>query len=342
MGRTVRLILLLFGFAFFCYLVNDLGIANILANLKKTGWWFLPVIGIWGVGYIFNALAYQQILGDEGKQIGFWELLRITLSSFAINYSTPLVNLGGEPFRAMAVQDRIGMRRAVSSVFLFRMVHAIGQFVFWLITIVTVAIWFPLSPSIRLYLLLIFIVVTAAIGVLIIAHKRGVLSLLLKVISWIPFSKGLTARVMKHEEAIREIDSQITELYNVRRKAFYLSVFHELMSRYVVSLEFYFILHAIGSKVTLVDSFYINAASTLLLNLVFFIPYEMGAREGSLYLIMESLGLSAGVGVYTSLVNRIREAFWIAVGFGLVYFTGRKIPHTSLDPSRMEEQIERK
>ncbi len=324
MGKAVRLVLLLFGFAFFCYLVHGLGIDNILANLKKTGWWFLPVIGVWGIGYVFNALAYREILGPEGKQIGFGELYRITLSSFAINYSTPLVNLGGEPFRAMAVQDRIGMRRAVSSVFLFRMVHATGQFVFWLITIVTVAIWFPLTTNLRLYLLLIFAAVTGAIALLMIAHKRGILNMLLKLVSWLPFSRGLTARIMKHEEAIRDIDDQITELYNSRRKAFYLSVLWEMLSRYVVSFEFYFILHAIGSQVSLVDAVYINAASTLLLNLVFFIPYELGAREGSLYLIMESLGLSSGIGIYASLVNRIRELFWIAIGFALVYFTGKK------------------
>lgn len=337
MGKAVRLVLLLFGFAFFCYLVHDLGIENILVNLKKTGWWFLPVVGVWGIGYVFNALAYQQILGEEGKPIRFGELYRITLSSFAINYSTPLVNLGGEPFRAMAVQDRVGMRRAVSSVFLFRMVHATGQFVFWLITIVTVAIWFPLTTSLRLYLLLIFAAVAGAIALLIAGHKRGVLNILLKLVSWLPFSNGLTARIMKHEDAIRDIDDQITELYNVRRKAFYLSVFWELMSRYVVSLEFYFILHAIGSSVSLIDAIYINAASTLLLNLVFFIPYELGAREGSLYLIMESLGLSSGVGIYASLVNRIRELFWIAVGFSLVYFAGKKVATKPPELAKIKE-----
>ena len=54
---------------------------------------------------------------------------------------------------------------------------------------------------------------------------------------------------------------------------------------------------------------------------------------------MESLGLAAGVGIYVSLVNRIREAFWIAVGFALVYFTGKKIPDAkALEPTRVKER----
>ena len=72
------------------------------------------------------------------------------------------------------------------------------------------------------------------------------------------------------------------------------------------------------------------------MNVLFFVPFELGAREGSLYLIMESLHVMPGVGVYIALVNRIRELFWILIGLGLVHFTRSQV--RSEDPDALPAQ----
>jgi hypothetical protein len=72
------------------------------------------------------------------------------------------------------------------------------------------------------------------------------------------------------------------------------------------------------------EAFYINAGSSLIINLFFFMPFELGAREGGLYLVLGSLNIIPGVGIYIGLVNRVREFFWILVGLVLIQFNGKK------------------
>ena len=51
-------------------------------------------------------------------------------------------------------------------------------------------------------------------------------------------------------------------------------------------------------------------------------PFELGTREGSLYLVLDSVKLSAGIGIYIGIINRVREFFWILVGLLLIQFNG--------------------
>ena len=78
--------------------------------------------------------------------------------------------------------------------------------------------------------------------------------------------------------------------------------------------------------VTFVDAVLVLAFSSLIGNLLFFFPMQLGAREGGLALIIKILGLSApGIGLFTSFYTRIRELFWIFIGVGLVKVGNKQI-----------------
>ena len=55
-------------------------------------------------------------------------------------------------------------------------------------------------------------------------------------------------------------------------------------------------------------------------NLLFFLPMQLGAREGSLAVIVALLfpTVGASMGIYAAFFTRIREIFWIVVGVALV------------------------
>ena len=266
--------------------------------------------------------SFRIILGNKAKGINFFQTYRITLSSFALNYVTPFASLGGEAYRVLAIQDKVGTRDAVSKVLLFRMVYSTAHFFFWIISIMMIAFFLPLPPQMKIYLSIIFLVIAGLIYLFFSAQKYGIFKALYKLISFIPFLRGLKARLQRRQEAMLDIDSKIRELYNFRKGAFYGALFLEVLSRFTSSFEFYFILRAIGHEIPIIEAFYISAASSLLLNIFFFMPFELGTREGSLYLIMHSLNFTPGLGIYISLVNRIREFFWILIGLVLVRFTG--------------------
>ncbi len=71
MNNKTRLIFFFIGLAVFVYLIADFGFNNILSNIKKIGWWFLPIIAIWGVVYLFNSVAWYIILNGKKNEIRF-------------------------------------------------------------------------------------------------------------------------------------------------------------------------------------------------------------------------------------------------------------------------------
>jgi hypothetical protein len=51
---------------------------------------------------------------------------------------------------------------------------------------------------------------------------------------------------------------------------------------------------------------------------------NLGAREGGLYLGLESLALTPLLGVYLGIVMRLREFVWILFGLLFILLTGEK------------------
>ncbi len=52
--------------------------------------------------------------------------------------------------------------------------------------------------------------------------------------------------------------------------------------------------------------------------MLFFMPLQLGGREGGFLMSVTGLGLSASAGVFVALLVRIRELIWTAVGLLLI------------------------
>src|SRR5947199_10260220 len=70
-------------------------------------------------------------------------------------------------------------------------------------------------------------------------------------------------------------------------------------------------------------AFVIGGLTSLVQNVIFVVPFEVGTKEGSLYLVFQLLGLDPALGVYTAIVSRLRDLVWIGGGLGLVWLSGR-------------------
>ena len=324
MNKKSKIILFAVGITIFTYLVWDFGLNNILINLKKTGWYFIPVIGVWLFVYLFNALAWSFIIGSNKQKISFHKIFSLTVSGFAINYITPFVGLGGEPYRIAELKEQFGTSKAISSTILYSMIHFLSSFIFWILIIILALITLTLTMATKVSLiiaLLIFLIVTFFF---ITRHKKGILKSLFNISLKIPLIKKYAIRHSAKEDSIQKIDGQITDLYLNRRINFYLALISEILSRIIGSFEFYFILKAIGIDITFYEALYINAVSAFMINLFFFMPLELGSREGGLVLVLGTLNITSSLGIYVGLVNRIRELFWILIGLILIALNGNK------------------
>src|SRR2546428_43112 len=105
-SRKLQLLLFLCGFGVFGYLVARIGPGTLVADAVRTGWMFVPILLLYGVVYVANGWAWWLIMADEPSRPPFWRACGITVASFSLNFLTPMVNVGGEPFKIAAVDRK--------------------------------------------------------------------------------------------------------------------------------------------------------------------------------------------------------------------------------------------
>lgn len=325
MSRKYKIILLFIGIAIFTYLVLDFGINNILTNFHKTGWYFIPVVGVWAFVYLFNAFAWRLILGNSEQKIAFTKIISITISGFAINYITPSIAIGGEPYRIAELKNVLGTSKAVSVTLLYTMIHILSSFVFWMLIILLALVLLTLTTATKITMIIVLIAFSLVVYFFITRHKKGVAKSILNITLKIPIIKKLAAPLNDKADSLQKVDDQITELYLNRKPDFYSAIIWETFARIIGSLENLFILKAIGIDISFPEALYISAVSSFVINIFFFMPLELGSREGGLVLVLKTIGITSSLGIYLGLVNRIRELFWILVGLILIALSGNKI-----------------
>jgi len=301
------------------YMIYATGINTIGENIRKTGWWFAPVLGIWLVVYVINTLAWHVILREKNAsrehRFSFLHLLRITISGYAINYITPVIALGGEPYRILELQDTIGGKRATSGVLAYSMMHILSHVVFWMASVILILILLRPAPFIMGGSILIFVVFGGMLFLIFRGYRKGLIVKLFRILGKIPLIKQPVARFTENKlSAFREIDQHIVSLYTQRRVTFYMALGLELLARIISCFELFFIGQAIGMNLSLINSIVLYAGSTLFANILFFSPMQLGTREGGLAVTLRAMGFAVQSGIYIGLVMRIRELVWIGVG----------------------------
>ncbi len=321
-SKVYKALFLIIGIASLGYMIYGTGPVVIWEGIQKTGIWFVPVIGSWLVIYVLTAFAFRAIIREPRlpeSNLSFWSVLRLTISGYAINYITPFVALGGEPYRIMELKPALGIQKATSSVLLYSLMHMFSHVLFWLASIILIVAVVPLNNMLL-----------AGCGLLLIAgvvlgywfinvYKKGFMVNTFRLLEKVPFIKNKAREfALKNAETLYEVDEQIRVLYADRRNVFYASLFYEFVARVVGCLEIFFTAHAIGLDMTLSESLIISSGSSLFANLIFFFPMQLGTREGGLALALKSVGLPAAQGIFIGVVMRIREIVWIAIGLALM------------------------
>ncbi len=172
-----------------------------------------------------------------------------------------------------------------------------------------------------MYILLGAIIVfcIAAIWLFLKGYKNGIVNSLVNIFSHIPFlKKKASSFIEKNREKFDNIDLQISTLHSRNRNTFFLAVFLEFLCRVLSSAEIMFILLIITPDITFLDSMLILAFTSLFANALFFIPLQLGGREGGFMLSVSGLSISASAGVFVALIVRLRELFWTGLGLLLI------------------------
>ena len=317
-------------------LTFDVSFAELWQHLRHAGYWLIAIIGVWLLVYALNAWAWKATIeGNIGGKapISFWRIYRLTITGYALNYATPVGGLGGEPYRIMELSKDIDRQHATSSVILYAMMHFLAHFWFWFVSIfIYLALAavgdLPLTTATAIVLAVIVVFCLLAFYLFSKGYRNGLVKYVLGVVSRIPGLRKYTMRFWaRHAEAIGNIDMQIASLHGQDKRAFYKSLTYEFLSRIIQSSEVLFMLllfgidcggGAEGLVLTYLQSILIVAFTTLFANLIGFLPMQLGVQEGGFVLSIAALGLSAAMGIFVSIICRVREIVWILIGILLM------------------------
>lgn len=337
--RNIFFIIGLIAIVVMCF-TFEVSFVDLWTYITTAGYWLVAIIVLWLVLYMLNAWTWRIILQGSGPvNVSYGRLLKWTITAFALNNVTPVGLAGGEPYKILELKEYVGVQRATSSVVLFAMMFIFAHFSFWSLAIVTyVVMWLiglmPMDTITAILLFLMSIFCSGGIYLFCRGYKNGMVVKLINLVSHIPGLKSWGKRfAAEHEEDLKKIDQQISDLHSQNKKSFWCSYAIEFLGRMMQSLEIVFIIFICTplssieglspwafylSPTTYVNSFLILAFTSLFANLLFFLPLQLGGREGGFAMSTSQMGMTNEMGLFISIICRVRELFWTAVGLLLM------------------------
>lgn len=334
MKSKYRNIFIIFGLAAIVIMLLsfDMDYAELWVNIRKAGYWFFAVVGVWVFIYLLNTASWYTLIkhGGPDTPVSFWRVYKLSISGFALNYATPGGLMGGEPYRIMELAPLLGVQRATSSVVLYVMMHIFTHVCFWLSSVLLYIAVYAVSVEMGFLLALISAFCLLAIYFFLKGYRSGMAVKTFSLLQRLPWIKDWARNFYaRKREDLEKIDSQISVLHGQGTRTFIKSFCFEFGARFLTCAEIYFILKILTPHVNFVDCILIMAFTSLFSNIFFFSPMQLGAREGGFALAVSGLSLSGAFGVYASLITRVRELIWIMIGVALMKVGNLKNPSKS-------------
>lgn len=308
-------------------LTFDSNYSDIIQMLHRAGFCLPIVLAIWLVIYLVNTCSWSLIIREKKTpKVPFLQIFKMTVSGFALNYTTPFGLMGGEPYRIMELSGYVGKKKATSSVLLYLMMHILSHFCFWLTSIILYVVLhfmgvvkYPLDFWLIILFVVLSIVFIFVCSLFSKGFKYGFVVKVFALLKRIPLvKKWAVSFECAHIEELKEVDEQIAQLRESRKTPFWGALSLEYVARFISCIEYWLILKVMMPSVTYFDSVFIMAFSSLFSNILFFSPMQLGSREGGLAIASGGLSIPSSYGLFTALITRLRELFWIIIGIALM------------------------
>lgn len=309
---NIRLVLAIIASVFLVWMFRAVGWEEVVRHLRLVGWYWPLILLPYLLVNLLDALSWFFCFDSLPVGVTVRYLFFNRLAGEAVNVLTPLASLGGEPVKALMLQkEGVSLTNATASLVISKGILVLSMVVYILLGLALAPFLFNLSSGWLLALL------AGALGLglgglgFVLIQKHGLCQLGLAVLTKI---KLLPRFLKEKEESLCRLDAQMSSFYRHHLWKFWLALGLSVLGWLVHGLEVYIIFDLLGQPINLSTALCLDALATLIGGLAFFIPGNLGVQDAGNVLLTMGLQLGALLGVTFSIIRRLREGFWLAVG----------------------------
>jgi len=295
------------GVALLAALVAQNDPAAVLTSITDLSWRlgivvFFPAVLV----ALFDTFGWRYAFLSGA--VPFGPLAASRLAGEAFNMATPTAAVGGEAVKAWLLRGHAPLDATLASVIVAKTTITLGQGLYFLLGVV-VAWRTGLTGSALLHGMLWLLGIEAvALGLFVLVQTRGMLGWTLRLL------ERLGVRPPRGQATLGRVDDALEQFYRTAPERLGLSIGFHFIAWALGSVETWLILKFLGSEVSLATATVIEAFGTAVKVATFLVPASLGVLEGGFLATFATLGLSSTTAISFSLVRRLREAVWVAIG----------------------------
>lgn len=300
---TVSYLFYIGGASVLLLLVLRMPFADLLEAIRVIGpedVWIILIPTLWVIPY---AMTLQVLLDFR---ITLREAMYTQMSGDAFNSITPLLGMGGEPYKAGHLSRFVPLEDAGCAIIQSRLIHAVTGVLFTIIVLIITLLTTDLSswPG-------------AVTGMLTIT---ALLTVALVVLTAVTLSKApakATAFILSKLKIPGDY-----RLPPLGLKKFWLAFVCKMTGRCAKFLELYLIFIVLDMSPGFAEIMLVEALIMISVSLFFFVPQGMGVNETGIVTAFSIIGYPAPAAVVFGLIRRARMIFYTLTGL-LVYLLAR-------------------
>lgn len=322
MKKKLKVASLGVGLAFLAMLVYKVGAGTIMHQIGDLGWMALPIFVTGVLWNILYTVAWQVFLRGHGGSISFWDLFRIKLAGEAINTVTPANFLGGDPVRIYLLKKYYRWTAGAASVVVDRTLHAMASTLAIIIG-TSMAFWRldTIPNNIKVGLPIVIFTFVLFVAFIFLNQRQGFFTFLMDAARRLRIKRDFSSDTIQR---CREMDKDISQFYLKNSEGFWMAFLLHFSGRVLGIVEIYLIAITVYPDFTFMEAWILGAVSPIINTIFTFIPGAIGVLEGASAGALMIMGIPASVGITIQLVRRVRQAIWIALGFGAMNVQERK------------------
>jgi hypothetical protein len=309
------------GLLLFVYFVRKAGVGEIVAGVRRLGWWFLLIFALGGVRQAVHAFCWVKCC-EPPYRLRFIDAFKARLMGEAIGSIVPLGGVVSEPSKPFFIRDRVPLVASVPALAIENVFYALSVALFISAGAITLLLRFPLPKALRYVSVgaLIAVLLVVPVGALVIRRQWRFLSSALAFAAHRGIARAALTNALPRA---RDLEDRLYGFYERNHARFFLLLAVEMGFHAAGVAEGYLTLFFISAVApTLLTAFILESVNRVITVVFKFIPLRAGVDEAGTAQLAHVLGFATPTGVTLALVRKGRDICWAMLGVALIVHRG--------------------